>query len=412
MKLRKFFGSSSRMVLQQVRTELGADAVIVMNKPTAQGIEITAVAGAEMQTMFDPQENPAAAPSAAVKKDEAAKEDAPAAAPAGEPEAPPVLAQTLMSELKAMRSIVEAQLAQLAWTDAARRAPSKAKLTRELLGAGFGAQLAREIAKALPDDYSPAQAQQWLESVLTSNLHCVAAEDDIVARGGVYALIGPTGVGKTTTVAKLAARCVVKYGAASLALLTTDGYRIGAHDQLRIYAKILGVTVHTIRDAEDLEQTLAGLAGRHLVLIDTVGMSQRDQRVAEQALLLGRSDVARILVLQAGAQAETLEEVLHAYRGDGQALAGCVVSKIDEAARTGQVLDVLIRNRLPLHYIANGQRVPEDLHLPNVHYLVHRALKAGQTAPRMTPFTLQDGECALVMSGVTGMPIDAGAAHA
>ena len=302
-----------------------------------------------------------------------------------------------MNELKAMRSAVESQLAQLTWDDTARRQPLKAKLTRYLHAAGFSAQLAREVGKALPDSCPAPRVQQWLSSVLAKNLHCVADGEDIITRGGIYAVIGPTGVGKTTTVAKLAARCVVKYGAANLALLTTDSYRIGAQDQLRTYAKILGVSVHTIADEGDLEQTLASVAGRHLVLVDTVGMGQRDHRLNEQAMLLAHGGVARLLLLSAAAQAETLEEALQAYRGGGQ-LAGCIVSKVDEAGRLGQVLDLLIRHRLLLHFVTNGQRVPEDLHFANSNYLIDCAIKAAARAAQPgSPFALEDGESDLVM---------------
>ena len=192
----------------------------------------------------------------------------------------------------------------------------------------------------------------------------------------MFALVGPTGVGKTTTVAKLAAECAVKRGAGSLALVTTDTYRIGAVDQLRIYGKILGVPVFAIRDEADLRATLAELRMRHLVLIDTVGMSQRDRRLADQVALLagGGSRVRRVLLLSAVAQASVLEDVARAY--GGAELAGCILTKVDEALMLGSALDVLVRHRLTLHYVTNGQRVPEDLHRPNPLYLVERAFRA------------------------------------
>jgi flagellar biosynthesis protein FlhF len=309
----------------------------------------------------------------------------------------------LMEEVSAMRSLLEGQLAQLTWSDGMRRAPLRSRLARDLLSAGYSAAMAREITQRLPDDFSEAQAGQWLAGVLARNLVCTAPGEDIVTRGGIYALVGPTGVGKTTTTAKLAARCAVRHGAGSIALLTTDSFRVAAHDQLRVFARILGVTVHTVASGADLDAALAALADRHLVLIDTVGMGQRDARVAEQAQLLARPDVQRILLLNATAQAETLDEVVASYGATacgGAPLAGCIISKLDEAVRPGQVLDVAIRHRLPLHFVANGQRVPEDLHEPNAGYLVHRSLK---TAPQAhSPFTLRDDEFALV----------AGASHA
>jgi len=207
-----------------------------------------------------------------------------------------------------------------------------------------------------------------------------------VERGGVYALVGPTGVGKTTTTAKLAARCVVKYGAQSLGLITTDSYRIGAQDQLRIYGKILGVQVYTAQSEADLAQLLSTLSRKHLVLIDTVGMGQRDDRLAEQTRMLAQSDVRRILLLNAVAQAETLEDVARNYRGDG--LHGAIITKLDEAVKLGGVLDVVIRHKLTLHYLATGQRVPEDLFLAESPGLLRRCLKpTGKSA-----FTVSDRE--------------------
>jgi flagellar biosynthesis protein FlhF len=182
-------------------------------------------------------------------------------------------------------------------------------------------------------------------------------------------------VGKTTTVAKLAASCTLQHGAHQLALVTTDSYRIGAIDQLRIYGKILGVPVFAVKDEQDLAVTLAELRGRKLVLIDTVGMSQRDKRVAEQvALLTGHGKaVRRLLLLSAVAQGDALEDTVQRYRGEG--LAGCVLTKVDEALSLGGAVDVIVRSKLPLHYVTNGQRVPEDLHLASALYLVERAFR-------------------------------------
>ena len=448
MKLRKFFGLTSRSVLDQVRTELGANAVIVANRPTPEGIEITALAGEAMDTLLGESEAPkrrreaptaevraeppaATAPAEpkrwqppridesravttcdedAINRDVAASQQAASAPPAAHQtraialDAERSMSARLMEEFAAMRSLLEGQLAQLAWSDMVRRQPMRAQLTRELVDSGYSAALSREITQRLPNNFGGEQARPWLSGVIVKNLRCAASPDDIVTRGGVYALIGPTGVGKTTTTAKLAARCAVRYGAKELALLTTDSYRVGAQDQLRIYAKILGVTVHTIGGADDMRQALDSLRGKRLVLIDTVGMGQRDARVAEQAILLAQPEVRRILLLNAAAQAETLEEVVAAYRGPlrqaSDGLAGCIVTKLDEAARPGQALDVIIRHRLLVHYVSNGQRVPEDLHPANATYLVHRSLKP---APKDSPFALLDDELALMWGSAAGV---------
>ena len=281
--------------------------------------------------------------------------------------------QRLMGELDGIRSIIERQLAGFAWGEVSRSAPARTRLMGELLEAGFSAELSRRVADAVAAEGEPAQIRSAAKNLLGRDLRAMANDADIIDQGGVYALVGPTGVGKTTTTAKLAARCVVRHGADKLALITTDGYRIGAHEQLRIYGRILGVPVFVVRDAADLRHTLSELRNRHMVLIDTVGMGQRDRMVAEQtAMLVGAGDVSRLLLINATSRGDTLDDVVSAYRGPE--LAGCIFTKVDEAASLAPALDVAIRHQLELFYVANGQRVPEDLHLPNRTYLLHRAL--------------------------------------
>jgi flagellar biosynthesis protein FlhF len=289
----------------------------------------------------------------------------------------------VVGELRRLSARIAEQLGRLAWAEDARKRPLRAALARELLEAGFSGPLARKVTEHLPDDFGDEQARRWLAAALARNLPCASAQQDIVARGGTYALVGPTGVGKTTTVAKLAARCVVRHGAASLGLLTTDGYRIGAFDQLRTYGRILGVTVHAAHEVAELGQALQALAGKHLVLIDTVGIGQRDSRMPEHLGLLARPQVSRVLVLSAAAQPEALEDAILAYRGAG--LEGIALTKIDEAVKLGGALDAAIRHRLALVAVANGQRVPEDLHLANALYLVDRALRAAVRGPFSAP---------------------------
>jgi len=196
-------------------------------------------------------------------------------------------------------------------------------------------------------------------------------------QGGIFALIGPTGVGKTTTTAKLAARYVMKHGTESLGLITTDAYRIGGHEQLRIYGKILGVMVHAVKDEADLKIALHELKNKRTILIDTVGVSQRDTMVTEQIAMLSNTNagIKKLLCLNATSTGETLTDVIRAYKGKG--LDGTIITKLDEAVTIGGVLDVIIRGKLKLYYLANGQRVPEDIHLSNKSYLIQKALKIG-----------------------------------
>ncbi|MQA20874.1 flagellar biosynthesis protein FlhF [Rugamonas rivuli] len=283
--------------------------------------------------------------------------------------------QNMMGEIRAMRGMMETQLAEISWGTTQAREPQKATVLREMLAAGFSASLARYLIEKLPANRDAADSMRWIKNVLTRNLQTMANEDALIEQGGVFALVGPTGVGKTTSTAKLAARCVMRHGPDKLALITTDAYRIGAHEQLRIYGKILGVMVHSVKDEADLRIALKELKNKHTVLIDTVGVSQRDQMVTEQVSMLqgAGSDVKRLLCLNATATQETLNEVVRAYQGSG--LAGCIMTKLDEAAAIGNVLDVVIRQKLNLFYVSNGQRVPEDLHLADPAYLIDRAFK-------------------------------------
>ena len=308
----------------------------------------------------------------------------------------------MMSEIRAMRGMMETQLAELSWGSTQQREPQKAAVLREMLAAGFSASLSRYLIDKLPAGKDAAESLRWIKTVLSRNITTMADEDAILDRGGVFALVGPTGVGKTTTTAKLAARCVMRHGPDKLALITTDAYRIGGHEQLRIYGKILGVMVHSVKDESDLRIALKELRNKHTVLIDTIGMSQRDQMVTEQVAMLTESgaDVKRLLCLNATSTNETLNEVVRAYQGSG--LAGCIMTKMDEAASIGNVLDVLVRQKLNLFYISNGQRVPEDLHLADRAMLVDRAFRSRRDAAAQ----FADADLPLMMSGLGNLNND------
>ena len=310
----------------------------------------------------------------------------------------------MATELAAIRGMIERQLAGFAWGEMSRTSPGRTRLIGDLLEAGFSASLARELAEEVPDEDSPENAHRLLHHALTRRFRSMGGEDDIVDRGGVFALVGPTGVGKTTTTAKLAARCVVRHGADKLALITTDSYRIGAHEQLRIYGRILGVPVYVVRDATELRETLASLRDKFMVLIDTMGMSQRDKMVAEQsAMLTGAGKLSRLLLLNSTCRGDTLDDVIRAYGGDD--MAGVILSKMDEAMSLAPVVDVAIRHQLDVFYVANGQRVPEDLHLPDREALVGQALRE---LPAASPFRLDPLEAGRIMASAGKV----GVAHA
>ncbi|QAU34330.1 flagellar biosynthesis protein FlhF [Janthinobacterium sp. 17J80-10] len=416
MNVRKFTATTSREALRKVRDALGADAVILSNRSVDGMTEILALAPEDMSALAEPVADlPAAAPAPTpaisqstlaalaprhlAENNQAARlaESLSAAREmnvAAEQSASSEMAK-MMAEIRAMRGMLESQLAEISFGSQQQREPAKSAVLREMLAAGFSASLGRFLTEKMPSGATVDSGMSWIRMILARNLAALDNENDILDQGGVFALVGPTGVGKTTTTAKLAARCVMRHGAGKLALITTDGYRIGGYEQLRIYGKILGVMVHSVKDETDLKIALAELRSKHMVLIDTVGMSQRDQMVAEQIAMLSGTDthVKRLLCMSATSTGETLNEVVRAYQGGG--LSGCIMTKLDEAATVGGVLDVAIRQKLKLYYVANGQRVPEDLHVANKDYLVDRAFKLKRET---APFQYQDSELPLVVA--------------
>lgn len=393
MKPRQFSGKTSREVLQKVKQVFGPDALIISNRSTEAGIEVTAMPAVDLEqylgepaaeTMRMPADEPVRRPAATLMRTHAtAPARVPATAlahpPAGERATAPVdagdsVVHNLMREMAAMKSLLQREISGMAWSGLRHHAPARAAMMQVLVNAGFSPILARQIITVLPEQALMPEADKAVRAEITKLLR-TASSEPLIADGGTYALVGPTGVGKTTTIAKLAARCVVRYGAASLGLITTDSYRIAAHDQLRVYGKILNVPVHGVKDAADMASTLARMRDKRTVLIDTVGMSQRDPMLAEQGAMLaaGGTRVKRLLLLNATANAATLDEVVAAYSNGG--LHGCIITKLDETASLAAALDCVIRHRLTVYYVTIGQGVPEDIRLPNADYLLHRSLR-------------------------------------
>lgn len=282
----------------------------------------------------------------------------------------------MASELRQMRGLIEERFSSLAFMEKLQRQPVQARLTQKLLELGFSPALVRKLAESCPSEFRSGEVADetaWAAHVLSRNLQTDEAAPAIEDRGGVFALIGSTGVGKTTTTAKLAAHFATKYGASQLGLITLDAYRIGAHEQLRAYGRILGVPVHTAHDRASLDDLLDLLANKKLVLIDTAGMAQRDSRTQELLEMLAHPSIKKLLVINAAQQGETIEDVVTAWKG--AACEGVVLSKIDEAVKLAPALDTLIRHKLKVLGVANGQRVPEDWHRLPSTALVQRALK-------------------------------------
>jgi len=291
--------------------------------------------------------------------------------------------QEMMTELRAMKGMIEERFGALAFMEKLQRQPAQARLTQKLLDAGFSPALVRKLVEGLPAQMTEeSESQAWAASVLSRNVQTAEQMAPLEDQGGVFAMIGSTGVGKTTTTAKIAAAFATKYGASQLGLITLDAYRIGAHEQLRAYGRILGVPVHTAHDRASLEDLLELLAGKKMVLIDTAGTAQRDSRTAELLEMLAHKSIKRILVVNAAQQGETIEDVVGAWRG-AQA-QGVILSKLDEAVKLAPALDTVIRHKLRVLGVTNGQRVPEDWHRLSSQALVQRALRShGQSAWRM-----------------------------
>lgn len=288
----------------------------------------------------------------------------------------------VMNELRAVKGLIEDRFSALAFMEQLHRNPRQSALSQRLLEAGFSPALVRKLVEHLPADATDEVT--WAQSVLSRNLQSDEASLPIEDLGGVYALIGATGVGKTTSTAKIAASFAARHGVANLGLITLDAYRMAAHEQLRAYGRILGVPVHTAHDRASLDDLLELLAGKKLVLIDTAGMAQRDQRTRELLDMLAHRAIQRLLVVNAASQGETIEDVMQAYVASQ--CRGAVLSKIDEAVKIAPALDALIRHKLRVVGVANGQRVPEDWHRLSSSALIQRAMRpVAMSAWRMEP---------------------------
>lgn len=349
MKIKRYTAPDMRRAMRMVRDEQGPDAVILSSRRGTAGVEVVAAIDYDEEKIesLAPAPQPVAA---------TAREDVARAAASWSQE--PALA-SMKAEVTSLRRLLESQLASLAWNDTVRRHPIRAGVQRKLGSLG----LTTELAAALADQARGDDIESAFESALDALARQLGTLDaEIIDQPGAVALVGPTGVGKTTTIAKLAARFALKRGASSLALLTTDCFRIGAQEQLVTFGRILGTPVQLVRDAAELRDALDMLSDKELVLIDSAGMSQRDERInRELSALRGSGAPLRVLLtLSAQAQTAVLDEAVRAFgclEPDG-----AVLTKVDEAASLGGAISVLIRHEIPLAYVTDGQNVPEDLH--------------------------------------------------
>lgn len=280
--------------------------------------------------------------------------------------------EDMKEEMMSIRRLLEHQVSGLMWQEVERREPLRAMLIKRLERMGVSSDLADQLACYIPEDTPPTKAWKALLGLVSDQIPI--SKQDILKRGGVVALLGPTGVGKTTTVAKLAARAAMEWGSDNVALVTTDTYRIGAHEQLAIYGRIMGCPVKVAKDSKELADVIYQLRNRRLILVDTAGMGQRDVRLSEQLDTLMHESgelIHSYLVLPATAQRKVLQETIDHFKRIP--LSGCIMTKLDESLSLGEFVSVVVQNALPVAYIANGQRVPEDIVIAQPKYMVAKA---------------------------------------
>lgn len=415
MKIKRFFAEDMRRGLQQVKETLGADAIILSNKKVNGGIELVAAVdpdarAPEVATEATPDamstqetqpqtEQEAEAPAQSLAELLQRQNTAPSsAAPQPEqptPQAEPVQQESpqsdifpeqvnasdnndseaiaeLRSQVNGIRQLLEHQLSGLMKQEMDREEPVRAMLMQRLMSMGLSERIADQIACFIPESSSDEDAWEQTMHLLEGQLN--TTNDDILTRGGAVALVGPTGVGKTTTIAKLAARYAQRHGADKVALITTDTFRIGASEQLQTYGRIIGCPVKVAKGAKELADALLSVRDKSLILIDTAGMGQRDTRLNEQLGQLIQNTRLRIrpyLVLSATSQSQVLSDAVKQFKT--LPLSGCIFTKLDECLSLGESISVAIDYGLPVGYITNGQQVPEDIKVADANYLVSEA---------------------------------------
>ncbi len=405
MQVKRFFAADMRQAMKLVRDELGADASIIANRRVAGGVELTAALDYQVPAAPARQANPAleaelrktqsriasahAELTTRVEADNGQNGQlfAPTAAAAAKPLAPrPALPRSAAAsagteqsaldamrfELHGLRELIEVQLGSIAWGQLQTRKPQQANLWRRLQRMGLSADLSRALLERVAKVAEPRQAWRMLLAHLAHAIRTPQVEP--LEEGGVIALVGPAGMGKTTTLAKLAARYVLKYGAQNIALVSMDSYRIGAQEQLKTLGRILNVSVTQVDPGQSLTQALAPLVRKRVVLIDTAGLpgSAPELHMQLEALASRGVKAKNYLVLAATSQSQVLKAAYHSYKRCG--LSGCILTKLDEATSLGEVLGLAISQHLPVAYLADGPKIPDDLQVPRSHQLVSRAV--------------------------------------
>ncbi|MBL4744091.1 MAG: flagellar biosynthesis protein FlhF [Cycloclasticus sp.] len=404
MKIKRFFAPDMREALRLVKEELGADAVILSNNRVDNGVEVVAAKDYDEQAIRDAANDKESQLDA--RLDEALKEDRvsidwneppkqtfredynpvkrklikpvaerkPRLRVEKKPEwiEDPAI-KAVKHELDMMRQEFRTTLNELSWADKTHQNPVRIDVIRRLLDTGFSKRLSVKLAETIVADTELEQA--WLSCLKLVSDSLPILENNILDEGGLVALVGPTGVGKTTTIAKIAARFRMRHGADQLALITTDNFRIGAHEQLSNFARILGVPMRVASTPDDFHDALTDFVDKRLVLIDTAGMSQRDLRMTKQFKLLRNEQfkIDNYLVISATTEARAMREVVKTF-ADAKP-KGCILSKLDEIDCPGSALSAIIEQQLSLVFVTDGQRVPEDLHYPSADDLMSKFIE-------------------------------------
>jgi flagellar biosynthesis protein FlhF len=414
MKIKRYTAASMRSALDQVRAEQGPDAVILSSRRIPEGIEVVAAVDYDETLMnYARAQRPTAPPSptsagaatpattrqATAAQATAAQAVAVPAAPIPAVSAPSAIvalpaakpsATTMRSDsgvldmrrdLQDMRQMLESRLANLGWKDRRIHDPLRVRVLEELSALDIAPDVASRLAELAPRNTRLRDPAHIPAALLAK--HLPVAADPTCTAGGVVAIVGPTGAGKTTTIAKLAARWALRHGIESMAIISTDAYRIGAREQLSTYARILGVPMYAANSGKELAQVLDRLKQRRLVLIDTAGVGPRAQHLPEQLSLLrvGAPGARILLALPAPGEARALDEITRSFKPLSP--VACVLTKIDEAGTLGAAMSAAIRHALPIAYLCNGQRVPEDLHGAQQRriWLVRMAMRLRARAP-------------------------------
>lgn len=364
MKIKRYLAPNMRQAMLLVKNELGDDAVIMSTRNTDEGVEVVAAVDPDSQPLQSIDNSAGTARASYISPENAIPPN---------PELSSEI-QKMASELQAMKSMLSNQLSGLAWQQSETSDPEKVGLMKRLLQLGIGWRLATNLVNGLEqiNEYS------WSELLRILEQEVPVQSTDIVDVGGIIALVGPTGVGKTTTIAKMASRFVMRHSANQLALVTTDCYKIGAQAQLKTFADLLGVPIHVASSQGELYSLLGSLAAKKLILIDTAGLSQKDQQLSQQPTTnqIGADAIKNYLVMSAATQLSVMQDIVKSFGKVG--LKGCILTKLDEAVQLGNALTVLIEKQLPVSYLSSGQRVPEDLEPMKARELIDRCIVLGQ----------------------------------